>query len=124
MTANILTAGHIKCLEWLIRKDYVIIGLLTSEALKGYKKELVPFKERLYVLKTVIRRFYGVKIVSQKSLDPSENIKKHKCTAIASRDKWEKVELKAIKKYNLKQINIRFKGYNLHSSDINRKAYE
>ena len=82
MTANILTPGHIKCLDYLTKKDSVIVGLLTSKALKGYKEELVPYKDREFVLDHV--DVYGFAIVPQDSLDPSKNIQEYECDAIAS----------------------------------------
>ena len=108
MTANILTPGHIKCLDYLTKKDSVIVGLLTSKALKGYKEELVPYKDREFVLDHV--DVYGFAIVPQDSLDPSKNIQEYECDAIASGDGWEKVELGAIKKLKLKKIDIKLPG--------------
>lgn len=115
-TCEILTPGHIKCLEWL--RDYkrqkhpqIIIGLLTTKALKGYKKVVVPFKDRKYILEHLWIPHYGfntIQIVPQDSLNPSKNIEKYKPVAIASGDGWESEELEAIKKYKLIKININF----------------
>jgi len=115
MTADILTPGHIKCLEWL--RDYknqkhpdIIIGLLDEKALKGYKKTIMTFQERKYILEHLFIPKFGIntiRVVRQSSLDPSENIKKYKPVAIASGDGWEKEELRAIKKFKLKKINIK-----------------
>lgn len=99
MTANILTAGHIKFIE-TIRKRYkhpiICVGLLTDEALKGYKKVIVPYKDREYIIS-------GLRVVDsvvpQNSLDPYKNLMKTGCMAIASGDGWEKVELNAIDKW-------------------------
>lgn len=115
MTANILTVGHIQCIKYLSGKGKVIISLLTKKGLKGYKDELVPFKDRKYILEN-----FG-KVVPQNNLDPSENIEKYKCTAIASGDGWEKAELEAIKRFKIKKINIPLpKKYS--SSDIISKS--
>lgn len=118
MTADILTPGHIKCLKFL--RDYkgqmhpfIIIGLLTNKALKGYKNPVMSFKDRKYILENLDVKYHHLEcidIVSQNSLDPSKNIEKYKPVAIASGDGWEKEELEAIKKYNLIKINIRLKG--------------
>jgi len=117
MTAQIITKGHIKCLEWL--RDYkhqlhplITIGLLTDKALKGYKKCIVPYRDRKYVLETIANGIRKgdcrcIHVVPQSSLDPSENIKKYKPVAIASGDGWEKEELEAIKKFNLIKIDIK-----------------
>jgi len=120
MTCNILTKGHIKCLEYLNKKGFVTVGLLTEKALKGYKKELMPYKDREYILETIAMALGNIDIVPQDSLDPLENIKKHKCNTIASGDGWEKKELDAIKKLRLKIINLN-SGEKLHSSDIFKK---
>lgn len=114
-TINVLTKGHIRLIEKLCMKDFVIVGLLTSKALKGYKKERVPYKDRKYILDRL--DIYGYMVVKQDSLDPSENIIKYGCTAIASGDGWEKSELQAIKDLKIKKINIK-SGCKLHSSDI------
>lgn len=110
VTCNILTVGHIKCLEKLAKSGFVIVGLLTSRALRGYKKELVPFKDRKYILDTVAMAIGNIDVVPQDSLNPMQNIKQYKCNAIASGDGWELVEKKAIKKFRLKEINIKLKG--------------
>lgn len=110
MTANILTAGHIHCLEYLNKLGFVVIGLLTAKALKGYKKELVPYQERAYILDTIATALGNIDVVPQDSLDPKQNIKRYKCTAMASGDGFEPVEKWAIKKYKLKEIHIKLKG--------------
>lgn len=104
MTCNLLTVGHIRCIKWLSQRyEKIIIGLLTAEALNGYKDEIVPFAGRKEIMEYVTN--YR-KVVAQNSLDPSENIEKYKPDAIASGDGWEKVEEEAIKKYNLVKIDI------------------
>lgn len=110
VSARILTAGHIKCLEQLRKKGIVIVGLLTAKALKGYKQELVPYEDREYVLETVAMALGGVYVVPQDSLNPTQNIQEHHCDAIASGDGWEKQELSAIKKLKLQKIDIRLYG--------------
>jgi len=109
MTADILTVGHVRCIEYLSKQGYVTIGLLTDEALKGYKKNIVPFKDRKYIMDTIAMAI-GADVVPQDTLDPSKNIRKYKSDAIASGDGWEKVEVNAIRKYRLKKIDIKFKG--------------
>lgn len=110
MTCNVLTVGHIKCLEHLKRLGFVYVGLLTAQALKGYKKEVVPFEDRKYILETVAVALGRIDVVPQDSLDPTENVKRYSCTAIASGDGWEASELKAIKKLKLERIDIKLKG--------------
>jgi glycerol-3-phosphate cytidylyltransferase-like family protein len=110
MTCNILTPGHIKALEFLNQKGWVVVGLLTEKALKGYKTELQPYEDRKYILDTVAMALGHIEVVPQDSLDPTENIKKHACDAIASGDGWEPAELKAIHKLKLTQINVKLRG--------------
>lgn len=114
MTCNILVVGHIRLIKKLQEKGNVIIGLLTSKALKGYKKEITPYKERLEILEAL---GFCIDIVPQNSLDPYKNLKKYKCDAIASGDGFEEVEKKAAKKLGIELINIK-SGSSTHSSDI------
>lgn len=114
MTVNILVLGHIKILRKLIKRGQVIVGLLTSEALKGYKKEAVPFKDRMEILKTLA---LDIKVVPQTSLNPIKNLKKYKCTALASGDGFEQCEIDACKELGVKLLKIS-SGHPTHSSDI------
>lgn len=116
MTANILTKGHIMCIEKALLQGEVVIGLLTKKALEGYKKERMPFEDRKFILE-YLSSAHLFEVVKQDSLDPTPNCKKYNCNAIASGDGWEKEELQAIKKLGLKIINIK-SGEKLHSSDI------
>jgi len=117
MTCNVLTKGHIRCLEILSKKGLVIVGLLTSKALEGYKEELMPFEERKYILEIVAMGIGNIIVVPQNSLDPIEKLQAFKCNAIASGDGFEKIERQAAKKLNLKKIRVNSRCP-LHSSDI------
>lgn len=110
MTCNILTPGHIRCIEYLSEYGFVTIGLLTSNALKGYKKEIVPFEDRKYILDTVSLCVSNCRVVPQESLNPSANIQRFGCTALASGDGFEPKELACIKKFKLKKIDIKLRG--------------
>ena len=120
MTCNVLVPGHIKCVKKLRKKGLVIVGLLSKEALLGYKREIIPYKDRLYILKELFKSDKKVIIVKQNSLNPKVNIKKYNCSHIASGDGWEKSELETIDKLGIKKINIK-SGAKLHSSDIYKK---
>lgn len=113
-TFNVPVVGHIRLIRKLQEKGNVIIGLLTSKALKGYKKERTPYKDRLEMLQALD---FCLDIVPQDSLDPYKNLKKYKCDAIASGDGFEKVEKEAAKKLGIKLINVK-SGSPTHSSDI------
>lgn len=114
MTANVLVPGHIKLLIKLFEKGDVVVGLLTSKALKGYKKERMPFKDRKYILERIS---LPLTVVAQDTLSPEVNLIKYQCDAIASGDGWEKSELDTIKKLGIKKINVK-SGHKLHSSDL------
>ncbi len=88
----------------------MVIGLLTDEGLAGYKKVIIPFKDRQYVLEAIAKGINGVKVVPQDSLNPENNIIKYKCKAIASGDGFEEKELEVIHKLKLKRIAIHLNG--------------
>jgi glycerol-3-phosphate cytidylyltransferase-like family protein len=108
VTCNILTPGHIKCFEFLAQEDELVVGLLTSKALKGYKKELVPFADRKFILESLDT---PMKVVPQDSLDPLDNLKKYGCDAMASGDGFEDIEREAMKKLKIKLPGERGKKY-------------
>lgn len=110
MTADILTPGHIMCLETLSGIGPVVIGLLTDKALRGYKKNIVPYKDRKYVLDKIAESFWEVTVVPQETLDPTSNVIRYGCKAIASGDGWEPSELQTIKKLKLVRIDIKLPG--------------
>ena len=114
MTLNILVPGHIKCLEQLISMGDVVVGLLTTEALQGYKEERMSYEDRELILKSLK---FNLNIVPQHKLNPTENIKLYNCQAIASGDGFNEEEEKAISELNIKKINLN-SGCSLHSSDL------
>lgn len=114
MSCNFLVAGHIHLIKKLQKKGNVIIGLLTSKALKGYKKEITPYKERLEILQALD---FCLDIVPQDSLDPYENLKEYKCNYLVSGDGFEEVERKSAKKLGVKLLSIK-SGSPTHASDI------
>ena len=110
MSCRVLTKGHILFLEHLTKMGEVTIGLLTSKALKGYKKEVVPYSDREYILETVAIALGSIDIEPQSSLDPSANLKKYHYDFIASGDGFEESEEKAAKKYKVKLLNVKLPG--------------
>lgn len=105
MSVNVLTPGHIQCIDYLNSKGFLTVGLLTAKAMKGYKKEAMPFADRKFILEAL-----NCTVVPQDSLNPTKNLKKYKSDAIASGDGWEKEELEAIKALGIKKIDIKLKG--------------
>lgn len=110
VSCSILTVGHIKCLEYLTCQGDVIIGLLTDNALKGYKKSIVPFEDRKYILETIVMAVGNSSVVSQETLDPTDNILAYGCDSIASGDGWEEKELKAIEELKIERIDVQLKN--------------
>lgn len=105
MTANVLTRGHIDCLKYLTKRGVVIVGLLTAKGLEGYKKEIVPFADRKYILENL--NVGKMMVVPQDSLNPTQNIKDFKCNAIASGDGFEAAEFEAIRDLHLTSFDIK-----------------
>lgn len=89
------------------------VGLLTPKALEGYKKEVVPYEDRKFVLEKVLLGIQGtdvIEIIPQDSLDPTENLLRTNCNAIASGDGWEEIELAAIRDLMVDAIDVHLEG--------------
>jgi phosphoenolpyruvate phosphomutase / 2-hydroxyethylphosphonate cytidylyltransferase len=114
MTCDILVVGHIRFLKKLSQKGQVIVGVLTDQALKGYKKNCIPFKDRYEILNEL---WLHDELVPQTSLDPTANLIKYQCDAIASGDGFEPSEQAAAKRLGVKLLNIK-SGSKLHSSHL------
>lgn len=116
MTANILTPGHIRCLDYLSNLGDVVVGLLTSNALIGYKKEVVPFEDRKEVLEAAARGVSkNIQVIAQSTLDPAFYIQVYGCTALASGDGFEPQEEEAAKSLGIKLIDIKLDGETVKS---------
>lgn len=107
LTADILTPGHVKCLEYLSKQGRVVAGVLTDTALLGYKNAVLPFEDRFYLVSAVSRGIPHTTVVPQESLDPTDNILMYDCDSLASGDGFEESELNAMTSLNLKPIHIR-----------------
>jgi len=103
MTADILTPGHIKVIRELEKLDDVTVGVLTDEALKGYKKTVVPFEARFFILEQITDR-----VVRQDELNPYHNLRLYGCRAIYSGDGYEPEEEEAIQELNIEKIKLDF----------------
>lgn len=122
VTCDLITPGHIKCLEALSKQGEVTVGLLTDEALQEYKNNIVPFEDRFYILRTIAKALDNIRVIPQDNLDPSENL--DGMDAIASGDGFEPIEEEAIKKYGLLRIHLRLpdeQGKRYSSSSIKAK---
>jgi len=88
MSADILHKGHINILEIAKEKGYVIVGLLTDEAISSYKSpSLLPYKQREEMLKNIK---LVDKIVPQKTLDYVDNLTLFKPDYVVHGDDWKK----------------------------------
>jgi glycerol-3-phosphate cytidylyltransferase-like family protein len=114
MTVNTLVVGHVRIIKKVQEKGNVIIGLLTSKALKGYKKEVTPYKDRLEMMQALD---FCIDIVPQDSLDPFKNLKEYGCDYLVSGDGFEPIEKEAAKKLGVKLLKVN-SGSKIHSSDI------
>lgn len=127
MTADIITVGHIMFLEEIadMYKDPAIyIGLLTDTALRGYKRPIMDFRDREYIVRHIrvekVGRNCIVGVWKQTSLNPYKNMKKLRVSAIGSGDGFEQIEISAAKKLGCKLVNIQLpienKGQKYYSS--------
>ena len=67
--------------------DYLIVGVLTDEATKAYKRELViPFEERIEL---VADSKAVDEVMMQDSVDPTENLKKLDVDILTHGDDWD-----------------------------------
>jgi len=85
--ADLLNVGHLRALQQAkALGDYLIVGVLTDEAIKIYKRPpIIPFYERLelvYNLECVDR------VVNQDTLDPTDNLKMTKADIVVHGDDW------------------------------------
>lgn len=88
MVADLIHEGHIKYIEQSKRLgDYLIIGILTDEAVQTYKqKPLMSLRERMLIVESI----KGVdKVVVQKSRDPSGNILEFRPDIVTHGDDWD-----------------------------------
>jgi len=88
MSADILHQGHINILTTAKSKGFVIVGLLTDEAISSYKNPpLLSYGEREKMLENLK---LVDEIVPQKTLDYVDNLKKIKPDYVVHGDDWRK----------------------------------
>lgn len=89
MCADILHVGHIRLLQFASRTAItVVVGLLTDEAIKEYKEgPYMPYEERF----EIVNALYMVsRVMPQKSLDYTENLRIIKPEVVVHADDWQK----------------------------------
>jgi len=129
MTADFLHPGHINILDEAKKYGEVIVGLLTDEAVAGYRRiPLLSYEQR----KKVLENMRGVsQIVAQNSYDCLENIRKIKPEYIVHGDDWKTGFLSgvrarvidALKEWNGKLIEPKFTE-GISATDLIRKIRE
>jgi len=126
LSADILHEGHINILNKAKSLGYVIVGLLTDEAITSYKKlPHLTFSQREIVLKNIKT---VDKVVHQKTLDYRPNLLKFKPSYVVHGDDWKegiqketrKQVIKTLKKWSGKLIEVPYTK-NISSSKIKEK---
>ena len=92
---DIIHSGHIKIIKRAQRLGKLIIGVLSDEAVSGYKRiPLLSFDER----KELLSNITGVyKIVEQKTLSYRENLERYRPNFVVHGDDWRTGFLKPVR---------------------------
>lgn len=87
MSVDLVHQGHLNIINEGNKLGKVIIGLLTDQAIASYKRlPLIAFNER----KIIVENLKGVhKVIPQKTLDYSSNLKKVKPDFVVHGDDWK-----------------------------------
>ena len=87
MSADLIHHGHLNIINEAKKLGKVIVGLLTDEAIAGYKRlPLIPYNQR----KIIVENFKGVdEVVPQESLDYIPNLNKIKPDYVVHGDDWK-----------------------------------
>tara|TARA_Y100000590_G_scaffold469246_1_gene655770 strand:+ start:803 stop:2104 length:1302 start_codon:yes stop_codon:yes gene_type:complete len=95
MSADLIHKGHINIINTASQLGQVTVGLLTDEAIASYKRlPLIAYEER----KMIVENLKGVdKVIPQKTLDYSENLKKLKPDYVVHGDDWKEGVQKKIR---------------------------
>ena len=102
LSVDILHEGHIKILKFAAKFGNVTVGLLTDEAIASYKRlPHLNYQKRKYVIENVK---YVSKVVPQKTLDYSDNLKKLKPDFVVHGDDWKTNSQRMIRQKVLKTI--------------------
>ena len=113
-SADILHVGHINILKTASKLGNVIVGLLTDKAIASYKSvPYLDYNKRKVIIKNIK---YVHKIIPQKTLDYTTNLKLLKPDYVVHGDDWKKGiqkktrdrVIKTIKKWSGKLIEPKF----------------
>ena len=87
MAADIIHHGHINILSIAEKYGHVIVGLLSDDAIKSYKREpIVSFENRLRVIKSIK---YVKDVIIQETHDWTDNLIKLKPDFVVHGDDWK-----------------------------------
>ena len=88
MAADIIHHGHINLIKKARSFGYLIIGILSDEAVKSYKREpIYNFMQR----KMIFENIKGVdKVVKQNTLSYKKNLMRYKPNYVIHGDDWKK----------------------------------
>lgn len=86
-STDVIHGGHISIINKAARLGKLIIGVLSDEAISSYKRfPLVAYNQR----RTIFENINGVyKVIEQKDLSYSENLRKLKPTYVVHGDDWK-----------------------------------
>ncbi len=95
MTADIIHHGHINIVQKATEYGKVIVGLMTDKAIASYKR--VPFLS-YHERKRIVENIKGVsKVIPQRTLDYSVNLKKLRPDFVIHGDDWRKGTQKQVR---------------------------
>ena len=92
-SADFLHSGHIKILKKASSLGYVVVGVLTDEAISSFKTiPLINYEQRLLLFENLK---YVNKVIPQKTLDYRPNLRKIRPNYVVHGDDWKKGILKS-----------------------------
>lgn len=96
MSADLLHHGHLNIINEAKKIGYVIVGLLTDEAIASYKRlPLIPYDQR----KMIVENIKGVsEVVPQETLDYIPNLRKIKPDYVVHGDDWKRGVQKEVRR--------------------------
>lgn len=88
VSGDLLHVGHLRAMmQAKALGDYLIVGVLTDEAIASYKRQsVIPFEERLELISHLD---VVDEVVRQDDVDPTENLKKMNVDILTHGDDWE-----------------------------------
>ena len=129
MAADIIHKGHINILKKASKLGFVIVGLLTDNAILSYKNfPHLKYRERKVIIENI--RFVD-KVIPQKTLDYSQNLKKIKPHFVVHGDDWKKgvqkntrkMVIQLIKRWSGVLIEVKYTK-NISSSMLKKRLFK